>query len=787
MRPLSRKLVRELWLLKGQLIAIIVVIACGIANFTAFRSVGQSLILTRQSFYDQSKFPDVFVAARRVPESITARLERIPGVAVVQTRITQDVLLDLPGTVEPASGTIISIPDHGQPALSRLYLRSGRWVRERADNEVIISSAFADAHRFREGSQFKALINGRQRLLTVVAVAINPEYVIEMPPGTMILDNKRYGTMYMARSVMEAATDMKGAFNSAAIKLEPGANEREVIAKIDLALKAYGTTGANGRNDQLSHRFLSDEIAQVQVQAVIIPTIFLGVAIFLLNIALLRLVSTQRMTIAILKAFGYSNTDVALHYIGFALVAVASGAILGMLGGEWIGRWLTEVYARFYRFPVLRFDIPEGVVLGSVILSACASILGALSAVRNVVALPPAEAMRPAAPRSYKPLFLDRVPFLRRLDPVTTMMWRTIERRPAKSILSILMIGLAMAIMVIGRSMFDMFDVILDMQFNRANRQDVSVNFYQPRSAKATFEVRALPGVLRVEPYRIVPIDVQYGQHTKRLLLTSVMPGHDLVQVVHSDGTVAKMPPRGIVLTGYLADKFGLQVGDTLAISLLEGSRRTVRIPFGGRADEMFGLQAYMHANALEEILDEEGSVSGVHVLLDPDYDAAFSSAVKTIPSSAGVLHRRTTRQSFDDNYKENMDISTYYIVAFAVIIAFGVVYNSARIALSERATELAQLRILGFTLGEITVILVGEQLMLTLLAIPVGAAIGGLVISMLPAALSNDLFRFPTVLSVKNVGLGAATIVTVALISGFLIWLRLRRLDLISVLKSRE
>ncbi len=208
---------------------------------------------------------------------------------------------------------------------------------------------------------------------------------------------------------------------------------------------------------------------------------------------------------------------------------------------------------------------------------------------------------------------------------------------------------------------------------------------------------------------------------------------------------------------------------------------------YAGRADEVFGVQAYMNRDALSRLLDEQGSVSGVNVLLDPDYEGQFSAGLKNVPAASGVITRRTTIQSFDDNYKENMDISTFYMVGFAVVIAFGVVYNSARIALSERSTELAQLRILGFTLSEISLILVGEQLIITMMAIPVGVMIGWGTVLMLPSALSNDLFRFPGVLTVSNVGIGAATIVIVAMVTGILIWFRLRRLDLIAVLKSRE
>lgn len=769
------------------MIAIVVVIACGIANFVAFRSVHASLSLTQSSFYNESRFADVFLTARRAPESVAQRIAEVPGVSLVQTRVSADVMLDLPAVPEPASGVILSVPENEQPTLNRLYLRSGRWVTAGSESEVMVSTAFADANSYKEGDQFSAIINGRKRKLTVVARVISPEHIIDMPAGSMILDNKRYGTMWMSRSALSAAYNMKGAFNSATLLLENGADEQTVKEIIDHILKPYGTIGSIGRDEQLSHRFLSDDIAQVQGQAIIIPTIFLGVAIFLLNIALLRLVGTQRMSIAILKAFGYSQSAIGLHYIGFALVAVSVGSIIGYLGGEYLGEGLTALYAQFYRFPELRFDVPQGVVIGSIVLSVVAAVLGAIGAVRSVLKLQAAEAMRPQAPKSFRPGVLERISFFRRLDPVTAMIWRTIERRPVKTLLSLSMIALATAILVIGRSMFDMFDLIMDSQFNSANRQDATVVFTNSRSADAGNDVQHLPGVLRVEPFRMVPADLSYKSKSKRLAIRSVGVEQELIRVIDYDGKPVYIPESGLVLTAYLADKLGLTIGDSVTVNLLEGDRRTFRVPLTGTANEMFGIQAYMNFGALSALLREQGSVSGVSILLDRNMNAEFSHKVKNTPAVASVMMRDAMIRSFDENYKENMDISTIYIVAFSMVIAFGVVYNSARIALSERATELASLRVLGFTINEITIVLLGEQIIILMMSLPVGLFLGALGIMGLPATYENDLFRFPVVITERNLGLASLAICCVAVATGVLLRRKLKKLDLIEVLKSRE
>ncbi len=787
MQALTKKLFREIRHLRGQILAIVLVVGAGVANFVAFRSVHASLVLTQQAYYEASQFADVFVNARRVPESIQMRLASVGGVAGVETRVVTEVMLDVPGLSDPASGVIVSVPENGQPLLNKLHIRSGRWIRPGSDNEVMVSTAFADANGFTEGDRFAAIINGRKRWLTVVATALSPEHVLEVRPGTFMIDNKRYGIMWMGREALSAAYDMKGAFNSASIRLEYGANERSVIEAIDVILKPYGSTGAIGREDQISHRFLSDEIAQLQAQAVIVPTIFLGVAIFLLNIALLRLVGTQRMYIAILKAFGYSNTQIAIHYVGFGIVSVAGGTVVGLAGGYVIGDWLVTLYTRFYRFPVLRFDMPEGVILGAIAISMIAATLGALGAVRTALRLPPADAMRPEAPARYKAGVLERLAFLRNLDPVMRMILRNIMRRPIRATVGVFSIALAMTVLVVGRYMFEMFDTIIDVQFNRASREDAMITFVMPRSPQAVYDLYSLPGVVTVEAFRATPADIRYGSHVKRTAIVGVTPEARMHRLVTMDGIPVTVADTGLTMSSFLARNMGARIGDTVQVTLLEGDRREASMLVSALVDEMMGVQVYMLSSSLNTFLREQGSVSGAYLRVDAKELDKFYAAVKNTPAIAGVMLRSVAMKSFDENYKENMDVSSAYLVAFAAIIAFGVVYNSARIALSERGNELASLRVLGFTKTEIAVVLFGEQGILTLVALPLGMLLGTALASTLPDALATDLFRFPFLISSKNLGTGTLIIVIVAIVSGLFIRRRLNTLDLIAVLKTRE
>ncbi|HEX7010540.1 MAG TPA: hypothetical protein VF184_11190, partial [Phycisphaeraceae bacterium] len=298
MHPLNRKLVRDLWQMRSQAAAIALVIACGIGAFVMSLSTLASLQLTQATYYEQFRFADVFASLKRAPQALERRIAQIPGVAQVQTRVVVDVNLDVEGLPEPAVGRLISIPDDEPPALNRLYLRRGRYPRPRAGHEALVGEAFAQAHGLELGDRVRAIINGRLDELILVGVALSPEYVLQMRQGQVLPDPQRFGVFWMRREALAAAYDMEGAFNDVTLALAPGASEAQVIERLDELIEPYGGIGSYGREDQLSHRYLSDEIKQLRAMGLIAPSIFLSVAAFLLNVVVSRLIGTQREQIA---------------------------------------------------------------------------------------------------------------------------------------------------------------------------------------------------------------------------------------------------------------------------------------------------------------------------------------------------------------------------------------------------------------------------------------------------------------------------------------------------------
>ncbi len=787
MRALDRKLFRDLSQMKGQALAIALVVASGIAMFVLALSAQHSLKRTLDAYYERYRFAHVFTQLKRAPRSLEGRLAEIPGVASVQTRVVFDVNLDVPDYAEPAIGHLISVPERGEPRLNNYHLRSGRAVEPGRDGEVLVSEAFAEAHGLVSGDSLVAILNGRRKKLEIVGIALSPEYIYQIGPGDIFPDNRRFGVFWMGLKPMEAAFDMDGAFNNITLSLMPGANVDEVLRRLDNLTEPYGGQGAFGRRDHVSHTFISDEIRQLGTMAMIVPTIFLAVAAFLLNVVLTRLISTQREQIAAIKAFGYTHLEVGLHYVKLVLLIVFVGSLLGTALGAWMGQNLTQMYGTFYRFPVLNYDLQARVVVLAVFVGAAAAVAGTLVAVRRAVILPPAEAMRPEPPASYRPTVIERLGLQQFLAQPARMILRHLERQPIKSLLSSTGIAMSVAILIVGRFSADSLGYILDAQFNIAQRQDITVTYVEPRSASATYATTHLPGVLRAERFRAVPVRLRNGHRDRRLGLMGLEPEPELMRPMDEQLQPVELPPDGLMLSEKLAEVLDVEPGEKLVVEALEGSRPVRDVPVAGVFSEFLGMSAYMNIHALNSVMREGPTVSGAFLSADENHLKTLYAQLKETPQVAGVSLKNAAIRSFQETVAENMLRMQAFNVFFAVVIAFGVVYNSARIALSERSRELATLRVVGMTRAEISFILLGELAVLTAIAIPLGLLLGYGLVVLVSSTLDTELYRIPVVVSPPTYAFAAAVVIIAAFLSGLVVRRRLDHLDLVAVLKTRE
>jgi putative ABC transport system permease protein len=784
---LTCKLLRDVWRLRGQVASIASVVACGVMMVVAMHGTLRSVESALGAVYARQRFAHVFAGATRAPQPVAGRIADVPGVGAVEMRVAMTVSLDVPGLALPAGGRVVSVDDEGG-LLNGVHLHSGRMVRPRSDDEVVVSAGFAAANRLVVGDSLGAVMDGRWRHLHVVGVGMSPEFVWELAAaGSYTADDRAFGVLWMSRAAVEAAAGMRGAFNDVALTLAPGADRAAVLAAVDTVLAPYGGLGAVGRDRQRSHQVLEGEFRSLRVFGLLLPLIFLAVAGFLLNVVLARLVATQRGEIAALKAFGYTDREVGLHFLGFAAAAVAIGAVAGIGLGIWLGSAYTELYTNVFRLPGLRFraDVPSAVA--GVAASGAAALAGAFAAVRGAVRLPPAEALRPESPERYRPLLLERLGFGALLSPASRMVLRHIERRPARAASTIVGVALALALLAGTLALFDAAFYMAHVQFRLVQREDVAVSFHRPRPAIVHHELARLPGVLVAETFRTVPVRVRRGAVVRTVAVTGIAPDATLRRLVDRHGAVFRIPPGGAVLTSDFAALLGVARGDTLRLELPERGGEARHVVVAALVEELFGSNVYLERSALDRLVGDGARVSGAYLRVDPAAEAALMARLKRLPAVSGAASRQAMIAAWDRQMLESIRISGSLVVACAVVIALGAVYNGARIALSERGRELASLRVLGFRRREVAALLFGEQGALTLAALPLGIVLGVGLTTVIARAFEAEDQRFPVLVEPRTYAGAIAIVLGAAVLAGLLMRRRLDRMDLIAVLKTRE
>jgi putative ABC transport system permease protein len=784
---LTYKLVREIWHHRGQMVSIAAVVAAGIMTVLTMRGTYESLVQARDEYYEAARFPDVWVQLERAPDSLIRRLTAIPGVTAAETRVTLGATLDVPGLDAPALGRFVSIPEHRRSMLGDLHLRSGRYIAPGRRSEVVLSENFAVANGLVPGSTIRAVINGRRRDLEIVGTAISPEHTYAVAPGSLFPEDERYGVVWMSREALGPAYDMDGAFNEAVFTLSPRADVPRVLADIDRLLAPYGGLGAYSRADQASHLIIDGELAQNRTMGTAIPAVFLAVAAFLLHMVLARLIATQRTEIAVLKAFGYSNRHVGQHYLQFAMAAVLAGTVIGSGVGIWLGGAMVDLYGEYFDFPALTYRVSWTLVAIAAGVSVVAAGAGALGAVRRATRLAPAEAMRPEPPARFTPGFFERIGLGDLLPAAGRMILRNVERQPVRSALSAVGVAFSVAILVIGMFMFDGVEHMMNVQFRIAQREDLSLTFNQPLSAAVRHDLGNMPGVTRVEPFRAVPVRLHAGHREREVAITGLEPQARLRRVVTGTGEIQPLPPDGLVLSAMLADRLAIRAGDRVSVEVLEGARRTAIVPVAGVVDDFLGLSAYMRLDALHRLTRGGRAISGAYLSVSPESRSALNAQLKQMPAVAGTASPTQMLESFESQLADSLFIAVFFLLGFSGVIAMAVIYNGARIALSERGRELASLRVLGFSRGEVAVLLFGEQAIVTLLAIPLGWAIGYLLSAAVVVGLATEMYRIPLIISTRTYVLAALITVGAAVLSGWIVRRRLNSMNLIAVLKTRE
>jgi putative ABC transport system permease protein len=784
---LSKKLWADLIALKGQVISIALVVSTGIAVIIGALSCYDSLRWAQQYFYQHYQFANLFVSLKHAPNTLMTQMAKIPGIKQVQLEINKEVKIDIKNMKEPAIGLFISLSKNRQKSINRPHLRQGRWPSPSQNKELLISESFAKEHRLRPGDSISAILNGRHQQFIITGIAISPQFIYSIRAQDIIPDNKHFGVFWLNAKAMESAFNMVGAFNQLSIVLSNHANPKPIIAALDVLLVDYGSLGAYTRKNQISHRFLTNEFEQLKFMATVLPTIFLIITSFLVNMVISRLVTLQRTQIASLKALGYSNRNIVLYYFKFVLVIITIGAVIGISFGVWMGQSMIGLYREYFIFPLFPFKLSPLIPLVSIIISLIAAIIGMLNSLHRVFKLSPSQAMRPQSPKLYTRSAIDYLLINSKVSPVVKIIIRNLSRSKLRQASSIMGISCGIGIVILGLFWGDAFNYLIDAQFRHAERGHIMVNFNDVVNRQSIVELQKIPGVLSVEGMRTIPVRFQSQQHDYQTGLIGFVEKSSQRQLLNDKLEKINLIPNQFFLSLALAQVLNVKVGDSLWIEALSGKKKKRLVTVNAIVDDFIGLSGYMEYESLHHLFDESFAVTSASMLIDKNKEHTIYQRLKTIPKIATVTIKYALIKTFEDTFAKHILIFTGFLSVFAIIIAVGIIYNNAQIALSERALELATMRVIGMTQKEVAIILIGELLIQLIIAIPIGVIIALILATISINLIPADIIRIPLVIQSHTYIIASTIAMCAALFSAIIVFKRIKKLDLLAVLKTMD
>lgn len=808
MSVLDRKLRRELrasWLL---LLAIISIIAVGVACMIAMGSAYFNLGEAQRRYYVQCRMADFSIELKKVPLAELAPLAELPGVAEIRPRIQFGATVDLEGALaertgpglwaalksaeEPLNGLVLSLPDRPQPIINDIVLRQGGYFTDARQNEVIVNDAFARHHKLRPGQSIRLVLNNRRQELFIVGTAISSEFVYLLGPGAIVPDPEHFGVFYLKQSYAEDVFDFDGAANQVLGRLTGPSRESPhlLLRQAEELLSPYGVFSTTPLADQPSNKYVSQEIQGLRSFGLVMPVIFLTVAALVLNVLLTRLADQQRTVVGTLKALGYSDWQVFLHFLKFALAVGLAGGLLGCGLGYWIaGKW-TIMYRQFFEFPELENHFYPGLQSAGLLVSIFCAALGSVRGTRAVLRLRPAEAMRPKPPRQGGAVLLERVGWLwKRLSSGWRMVLRGVIRNRMRTAAGIFAAMMGASILVSGLMMIQATYYLIDFQFKWILRSDVDLTFKDEHGEAALLEAARLPGVDRAEPLLHVGCTFFNGPRRKKGGITGLAPDATLTVPRDIDGRPIRVPSAGLAMSRKLAEMLHLERGDQVSFRPVKGLRRIHRVPVAEISDSYLGTTVYADIDYLSRLIGEELAVTGVQLATDrdPAHTAALYRQLKRMPALQAVTTRADMIASLEKSLVDLLWIMIVILVVFAGVVFLGSILNSSLVSLAERQREVATLRVLGYGPWQIGSLLLRESLIVTLIGTLLGMPLGYGLSVLVARAYDTEMFRFPVVCSAGTYIWTAVAAVVFTLLAHLGVQRAVHRTDWLEALQAKE
>jgi putative ABC transport system permease protein len=786
---LWRKLLRDLRENWGVNLACVLVIALGIMSFNAFRMAVDNLETARDKFYQSCRFADGFATVKQMPAERLSRLEEIPGIDQVQGHLRQDVTVYMPEWGQNLTLRMVAFEPGDAMGLNQVLQSQGPGVAEGSD-EILLGVGFAKAHGLQAGDSLDIIYQGQKHSLTMAGTGQSPEFIYLVPDsGAMFSDAARFDVAFMDREALEDLTGHKGLVNEVAFTLRPGVDFDQVKNQVEEILSPYDLYSLVSAEDQISNFMLAQEIKGVNATSNSIPAIFIAIAAFILYLMLRRMVEQQRVQIGTMKAVGYGNAQIIIHYSLYGAFIGVSGAVLGSLTGILVSGAMTEMYKLYFNLPDLINRVSFRYGLLSLAFAAIPCFGAAFLGARSVLRLEPSQAMQPATPKRTRRLLIERVKAVwEPLGMMGRMALRNLFRNPGRSLFTLLGTSLAFALMWFIFSYNLLIDLMIMNQLEMAQRYDFKVTLAQPAPARELADsLMRLEGADTAEPMMYAAVTLRQGPYSEETSITGLPEHSELYKILDKGEKIMALPPEGLVLSKSLADKLHTKAGQLIYLESPYLSE-PVQIYVTEVVEQYFGMENFMPLERLGQLLGIGDSASAAMIRTSGDRGTVDRLEEKLLLAKgvAGVENKSAMKKMYED-LMAPMNSIIFSMTLVGVFTAFAVIYSTGTVSLSERQREISSSKVLGMTDGEIMTLLIMENGILSLLGGLLGVPLTKAMMLMMQRQFATELYSLPARLDPVGLVYSLVSLGVALVLSMLAMMRRVRRLDLVVVLKTRE
>ncbi len=759
MKKIDLRLLRSIKNAKGQFISITFLIMLALMVYVALSMVADNLYSSMFHYYHITNFGDIFIQVSRIPQSAVEKLTSIEGIELAQGRISEDVPLKVEDPNEKVNVRVVSLPKD-EYRINDIYILDGE---ELGDNHrtTLVLQQFFDARKMELGDTITPYIGGVEYPLEVIGVVGSPEYIYLMENEQALLSApEKFGVIYVTEEFAQAALGYKGAYNEIVIKVDEDHLYRidSIVDELEDVLGKYGVKSIIKRENQLSHSVMMQEIESVEAMSNAIAFIFLLVAAIIINIMLSRIVKKDRTSIGLLKAMGYTNKDILLHYAKYSILMGIAGSVLGILCSIPASRFLVELYIEYMNIPLFGMNLNYLYFISGILLTAVFCIISGLVGARGVLKISPAESMKPEPPKSRKRIWLEKVTFVwNKISFSWKMVIRNIFRTKRRSLFLVIGIALTYAVTIVPIYLSSVFPLLFNEQFGELQTMDYNIDFLRPvNDNSALLEVSQLIDIDHIEPKIEIPLEVSRGWKKETVSVIAVPKDTKLYDFKNKSGREIDLPEDGIFLSTILAKSLDVKVGDVIEVKSYIGDKEKKEVEVKGIVEQHLGSNGYMNIDAMYDLIDERNMVTGVLINSDDEVVTKLKD-VKNIRQVQSMEDMQNSMLKFMDM----MIASVSVWMIFGGALGFAIVYNITTVSINERIMEFSSLRVLGFDKSQIYRLVSRENGLAAIFGILLGIPLGYGMCTGLTQAISTEIYSIPImILPSVYVFSGIATII---------------------------